>query len=160
LFTVQQGNAVFASGGELVWEINQADGTAGDAHGWDLLAVSAQLNITATAANPFTIALRTLEFADAAGLPVNFDPTTGYRFTFVTAGTGISGFSPEVFALDVSGVTSAITGTWSIDFSASGGGLDLIYAANTSPIPEPSTYALLAGLVVLGVVMKRRRRAR
>jgi hypothetical protein len=39
------------------------------------------------------------------------------------------------------------------------GGDDALIAITATPIPEPSTYAVLAGLLALGLVMLRRRRA-
>jgi len=93
-----------------------------------------------------------------AGILFNFDPTAATTW--------------EHFDIDVtSAVDLYLTETPSTDFSiafqnwvgGSGGGAQDIYLDNltltaTSAVPEPSTYAALAGLGALGLALWRRRR--
>jgi autotransporter-associated beta strand protein len=147
------GAATFAAGGTFTFELNNALGTAGT--NWDLLSVSGSLAITATPASKFTLDLVSLTALNAAGAAANFDASLPYSFNFVTATGGISGFNTNAFAVDTSAFQNAFSGTWSI--AASTNALALTYSP--SAIPEPSTYAALAGLAALAVALHRRRTA-
>lgn len=152
--TFHAGNTTFAGGGVLQFELNNATGSAGTHY--DLLAISGSLDLTATSGAPFTLAVTSLTLANASGLTVNFDSASDYAFTFVTTTTGITGFSADKFSVDTSAFTNPFSGTWSV--AQSGNNLVLNYAA-ASAIPEPSTYALLAGIAALGLAFHHRRRA-
>jgi len=153
------GATTFAGGGSYLWEINDANGAAGAATGWDLLSISGGLTITSTSANRFTIDLTSLASGNAAGAAAGFSPTAPYFFTLVSTTTGITGFSSDKFLLDTSAFANSFTGTWDIALANGGNDLALTYTG-ISAIPEPSTYALLAGLAALGVVTLRRRALR
>ena len=142
----------FESGGTLLWQINNASGTAGANPGWDLVSVSGALAINATSSNKFTILLQTLNAFDASAAAANFISGENYTFVFANAGS-ITGFDPTKFAFDMSGVVG-LTGTWAvIQYNNS---LDLVYTGLA--VPEPSTYAMLAGGAVLIFAFWRRRR--
>ncbi len=152
--TMRAGNTTFAGGGSFLWEINTATGAAGANPGWDLLSITGSLNIAATSANPFTINLTSLTLLDAAGDAATFNPASNYTFNFVTASSGISGFTTESFTLNTSAFTNPFSGAWSI--ASDGSSLSLNYTA--SAIPEPGTYALFAGLSTLACTLFRKRR--
>jgi hypothetical protein len=152
--TLHAGNTVWAGGGSLVWEINHVAGTAGAQPGWDLLAISGTLSVTATPANRFSVRITSLADSTTPGNVASFDPAQNYTFNFVTASSGLSGFSPAAFTLDTSAFSNAFSGTWSI--ASTGGGLSLHYTA--SAVPEPSTYAALCGAAALACAAWRRRR--
>ncbi len=151
--TVSTGSETWAPGSSLLWEINNATGTAGSS--WDLLNISGSLTLAATSANKFTINLASLTLANAAGLAANFNPASNYTFSFVTVSGGISGLDINAIALNTSGFQNPFSGTWSL--AASANSLSLNYTA--SAIPEPSTYAACAGAAALALAAFRRRRS-
>lgn len=153
---IYAGNTSWQGGGTFAFEINQRDGTAGGPAGWDLLAVTGSLTITATSANPFTVGLSTLTFSNTPGVPVNFLPGGNYTFAFVTTTSGIIGFNPAAFTLSTAGVDHALTGTWSLSLANGNRDLALVYTA--SAIPEPSAYAALTGVGALALAIARHRR--
>ncbi len=157
--TLNAGHTTWAGGGTYLWEINSGTGIAGPTiggAGWDLLNISGSLNITATSGNRFNVDLTSLTLGNVAGLAANFD--SGHDHTFLIAATtgGITGFSADSFDLDLTGFQNDLAGgSWSI--AQSGNNLSLVFTA-ASAIPEPSTYAVLAGLGALGFALWRRQR--
>ena len=79
-------------------------------------------------------------------------PTVGLNYTFGAGATasGITSFA-------ASGTTLTITDGEGTDFSDGFSGTGVSFTL--SAVPEPSTFAALAGLCALGAVMVRRRRA-
>lgn len=150
---LRAGDTSFAGGARFELEINGASGDAGVSY--DLLAITGALNFTATSADQFTLAVVSLDLANDAGQVADFDPATDHAFTFVTTTAGITGFSAEAFAIDTSAFTNPFNGSWSVSLANGGNALALTYTA--AAIPEPSTYALLAGLAMLAVAILRRR---
>lgn len=142
-----------AGSGTLNFEVQTAAGLAGT--GYDLLSVSgAVLNITATAGSPFTISLRSLDGVGNAGNISDFSSATPYTWTIANSAAGISNFSTNKFLIDSSGFTNGLGGgTFSL--SATGTSLYL----NFTPVPEPSTYVLMAVGLGMAVMGMRRRRA-
>jgi hypothetical protein len=108
------------------------------------------------------------------------DPSTNYVFIlFVATGGGVSGSYEWKETAATNGFTAPSGGSWlmpaesfsavfmgdyvygvnNLPWSSDTGGR-LVAAVNASIVPEPSTYALLAGLVALGCVVMRRRHRR
>lgn len=152
--TASTGSQTWAGGATYLWEINDATGSAGHNPGWDWMNIAGALTITATNVNPFTIDVSSLTLGNVAGLAANFDANQNHTYLIATASSGISGFSADKFTLDTADFANTTSGTWSL--SQSGNDLSLVYT--TSAVPEPSTYAALAGLAALGFVAWRRRR--
>ncbi len=138
----------FASGGTFQFEVQ--DSAAGAGVGYDSLAVTGTMNFTATLGSPFTLSLTSLNASGAAGALATFDNTNSYSWTLATAGS-FTGFNASAITINSSGFTNALGGG-TFSTSVSGGNLLL----NFSPVPEPSTWALLAvGLASLAVTRRR-----
>jgi hypothetical protein len=134
--------------------VQDANGPAGT--GYDLINVSGGLlNLTA-AANTLTFNLVSLLANGNSGDAVNFNAANNYSWTFATSASAITGFSAGQFHLDASSFTNNLAGgTFSFSLSSDQKSLLL----NFAPVPEPSTWALLAtGLGTVVLVSRRRRR--
>lgn len=168
-FSVSEGNATFAGGGRFAFEIDNATGLAGV--NWDLLSIArfdlenpngigGGLNITATGADRFTLLVISQIGGNVAGPLANFDPTQDYSFIFATTTHGIAGFDAFAFDIDLGGFANAYLGLWSV--AQLGNDLSLVYTYDPnipdSAVPEPSTYASIAGVAALGLALWRKRR--
>lgn len=153
----QAGATVLAGGGSYLWQLADADGPGGTGH--DLLAVTGVLTIAASAANPFTIRLGSLQAEGGAGNASHFNARSNQQFVLASATGGITGFSADHFDIDASGFSNDLQGGhWSV--LQAGNTLSLAFSAVTTPVPEPRSLALmLAGLGCLGWLQRRRRSA-
>jgi autotransporter-associated beta strand protein len=96
------GDVSWESGGNLNWQIYDANGTPGS--GWDLLTTTGALVLTGTSADPFSINLWSLSEVEplpTSGNARNFRNSSDYTWTFASAGGGITGFSADGFRVNV-----------------------------------------------------------
>lgn len=149
-------NWEFGQAGTFHFEINNATGTAGGPSGWDLLALTGTLNITATPTSRFLIDLDSLDGA-LAGPAANFNSGNNYSWAFVTA-TSITGFAADLFAINSTGFANGTDGGW-FSVSQSGNSL-LVNFTSLTAIPEPSSLAILTVGGVGFAAYKRRRKSR
>jgi fibronectin-binding autotransporter adhesin len=143
----------FGTGGVYHFDLQNASGGAGI--GYDTLNLaSTALTVTATPAQPFTISLESIDPATGAPGMALFNPLQSYSWTLLAAGS-VSGFSLADFVVTTTGFVNL----------PSGGNFWVTEGANTldlnfTPVPEPSTWALmLVGLAAVGARLRRRRRA-
>jgi autotransporter-associated beta strand protein len=138
------------SGGSYDLEMQNALGAPGS--GWDHLQVGGTLTFAATPTLPFTLNLISLNSSGAPGSTANFSAANPYSWTIASAANFV-GFNPAALAIDTSAFTSSLNGGV-FSLSTAGGNLQL----NFTPVPEPSTWALLlAGLGIVGYRRFRRR---
>lgn len=169
--TITPGNSVgaasttsqtWAGGGSYDFEINQADGTAGAAGGWDVLNASGALTITATSGAKFNLNIISLGLDNLAGNATGFTSTHNYAWLIADTGAAITSFTGGVFNINTAGFTNATSGTWALALGNTGdiGGTDhQLYLTYTyTPVPEPAAAAALLG--VAGLLLAARRRSR
>jgi hypothetical protein len=145
------GDAVFGDGGFFLWSLQEASMSNGASQ----LDVQGALSLVATS-GLFTFELVTFDGEGTeAGQAMSFNSGVAYTWTLATATGGITGFDPSRFTLDTSDFANGLAGG---SFSLSQSGNDLLL--HFTPVPEPSTYALLAlGLGAVALAARRRRRA-
>jgi len=161
--TASTSNQTWANNGSYDWEINKADGIAGDVSGgWDLFNLTGALTLSATSVNPFTINIISLGLDNLSGPATGFSDGLSYNWLIADAGSAISGFDANIFTLDVSGFQNAFTGAFGIELGNTGslvgiGDTSQIYLTY-SAIPEPATWMLLVAGGSLVAASRRRRR--
>ena len=156
------GNLTFSAGltlsnlGEYDWQLQSVAGAplTGAGTNWDLITISTgTLDLPTTGS--FTLKVISLNAGGTAGNVSDFNSNSTYTWTIATAAGGITGNVNNI-TIDTS-LFSNLPGTTGYSLSISGNDLNLIF----TPVPEPSTYALLAlglGCIGLGVRRKIRRR--
>ena len=168
--TITPGNSVgtavtttqtWANSGSYVWEINKADGTAGNVSGgWDLLNLSGALTINATSGSPFTLNITSLGLDNTPGNADSFNSVLSYNWLIADSGSAITTFSADKFTLNTDGFTNTFTGAFALalgDSGSIGGDNTQLYLTYAS-VPEPATWALLAFSLTTVMVLRRRGR--
>ncbi|MDF3056224.1 MAG: hypothetical protein K0R17_439 [Rariglobus sp.] len=151
--TLTTGDITLIGDATFEFDIKNTLGTAGT--DWDHLFVNGTLNLDSDTDDGVAVILTLALFSGDGAITVttNFDPTENYSWLLIYASDGIENFDPENIVIDGTGFEGA-TGEWSVSLDLSGENLSLIYTA----VPEPATYATLAGVGALAFVCWRRRR--
>lgn len=134
--TLFVGSTTFYGGSAFVFDINNANGSAGT--NWGLLSVTGGATISGS---PFTIDLVSLTLSNTAGALTNFNQAQSYSWEIIGTTTGIGGFSPTLVPVN----TSAFVGTFNGSFSTAVSGTNLFVNYTPAAVPEPGTWALMAG---------------
>lgn len=150
--TLYLGNLEMNPSSALRVGLADAAGSAGATAGWSFLSLSGGLDLNGSAGSPLTLQLASIDASGQSAAALNFDPGTNATFLVASAAGGITGFAANAWTVDTSAFQNAFTGAFSL--SQTGNNLYLNYAA----IPEPSTYAALAGVLALGLAAWHRRR--
>jgi len=139
----------FGPGSIIEFDINNAN----SATGWDVAHFTSGLNLAATSLSPIKIELNSLTLGGTNGLLTGFDANQSYSWLFLTS-TNVTGFSSDKFTFDTSNFANNL-GNGNFFITQGNAGLSI----NFAPVPEPSTYALLAlGLATVSIFQLRRRR--
>lgn len=149
------GDLTLGGGGLLEWNLIGADTGDGVSDHVSIFNTTT-LTITATTTEKFTLKLITLAPDGTPGTVNGFSGNRSYTWTiFDASGSSIVGFDPAKFLIDTS-LFSADLPTSTFSLAQNGNLIQLTF----QPVPEPSTYALLAiGLGWIGLTLWRRRRA-
>jgi hypothetical protein len=142
-------NAIFANGGGYLWGLQ--DATTLD--GISRLDVTGNLNITASAGG-FLLTVNTYDANRDLGF-ANLSYGTPYSLLIIHVGGTLTGFSPSAFTIDATQFQNGSLSSTVFTLSQSGSDIYL----NFTPVPEPSTYALLGlglGAVFLPALRRRR----
>ncbi len=145
------GSLTLGPGGSTTFDVENASGTPGV--GYDTITVGGALTISATPGTPFALNLESIN--PGTGLPgaAAFSMTQSYQWTLAAA-TSVSGFSASDFAINPASFANGLGGG---SFSLSSSATDIYL--NFTPVPEPSTWALMAGGVAAAVLLSGKRRA-
>ncbi len=153
------GNLTFSSGltvtngATINFNIYDANGTAGT--GYSLITATGGLNLTASP-NTVNLDVFTINSTGGAAQAINFNLANSYSWTFATSTSAITGFNVNQFNVNTAGF---LNGTAAGFFSVSGTTNNLVL--NFTPVPEPSTWALMAvgAAAILPFALRRKRTA-
>jgi hypothetical protein len=150
-------SVIFGPGGVYEFAIeNSGTGTQAGTD-YSTLNLTGSFSITAVPTAPFTISLLSVNSSGVLGY-ATFDSTQSYQWTLLTTTTPITTFNSLDFSIDTSqfNLGSLSPG----QFTVTEGLGDTSLQLNFTPVPEPSTWALMAcGVGALGWMGFRRRRA-
>ena len=151
-------NTALTFGPSGIYEFAIENSGAGAVAGTDYSTINTAgtFNITATAGNPFVVELISVNSSGAFGT-ATFDGSQSYSWTLLTSTSPIAGFNSNAFVVQTNLFNSGAYDPSHFWVSlGSGNNLDL----NFSPVPEPSTWALIiggVGMIAFAGVRRRRR---
>ena len=147
------GNMAFDNGGSFYWTIQ--DNARVD--GVSQLNIAGNLTINATAGG-FGINLLSYDTSGNSNPAANFNVYAPYSWVIATTGGTIQNFNPTDFTLGVAGFENGIVPLANLSLTVNGADNQLIL--NFTPVPEPSTYVLVAaGIGIMAAAALRKRRA-
>jgi hypothetical protein len=143
------GPATFGAGGRYSAEISDAIG--GPGVGWDYLRVTGGLNVTATAGNPFTLQVQSLD-GIAPGEAGNFSSDSSYDWEIASAGGGVTGFDAGKFAVDATFFANDLEGGYFyVQTNADASALVLSFTNNHTPLAATAAYFRNGDTVVIPI---------
>lgn len=149
---LKAGPTTFESGGKFDFQITDASEGAGTHY--SLLEISGVLTIDASSESQFIVNLLSFN-GSIAGTIANFDANQAYSWKFASA-TGLAGtLDGNAFHVNTANFSNSLAGgSFAVGF------VDNDLFVSFTPVPEPSTWALLAlGLGAVWCSVRRGRRA-
>jgi autotransporter-associated beta strand protein len=141
----------FGTGGIYGFSVATAAGVAGI--DYSTVNMAGALTISSTPAMPFVVTVTSIDPSSGNPGLANFNSSLSYTWTLVTAGS-IAGFSANDFSVTTTAFQNVLGGG---GFSVGEAGNML--TLNFTPVPEPSTWMLMAaGLATAAAGLRRRRR--
>jgi autotransporter-associated beta strand protein len=139
------GTVLLQSGGTNVVEVINATNIPGA--GFDLLSVTGDLGVQATAGSPFTFKLVSFNGSSTAGAVTNFSKDTNYSWTIATVGGNITNFNTNALVLDNSAFSNDLGG--GVFFlSTNAGALSVRFTNNHPPLATNASFTVSPGLPV------------
>ena len=129
-------SVTLGSSGSYVFNISDAGGAAGVGYG--TVNIGGTLTVTSIPTAPFVVNLVSLDPGSGNPGLATFSATSSYSWTLLSAAS-VSGFAAGDFTLNTSGFQNPTLGGV-FSFAQNGNSLDL----NFTPVPEPSTWILIA----------------
>lgn len=162
--TLRFDHLALGSGGEFVWHLRDP-AEVGDAFTHDQVVVQSTASLTLdllanTLINPFLIRPVSLNSAGANGIINGLDPGAGsVSWTLISYDQIIGAqtlFNPANFSLQLDQFHTSLAGTLNLELTSLTGSGQLLLTF--TPVPEPSTTALLlTGLALAALGLRRRR---
>jgi autotransporter-associated beta strand protein len=144
------GNMDFNNGGTFLWSLQ--DNSRAD--GMSQLSVAGNLDINATAGG-FTLELFSFDASGTQNNAANFNVFAPYSWVIATTGGTIQNFNAADFVISTTSFENGLIPASHFALAVNGADNQLIL--NFTPVPEPSTYVLVAvGLGILGLATFRR----
>jgi autotransporter-associated beta strand protein len=153
------GNLTWAPSGSYNFEIVSATGNVpGSSYDTIVVTSTGSFAVTANSGGKFNLNLISLSSPSSAGNVVDFNSSTNYSWQIASSTNAITGFTPGAFNLDTTGFTNPLSGgLFNVSLGGPGGNTALFL--NFTPVPEPSTWALMivgTGAVLLPALRRRR----
>ncbi len=138
-------DVTFGAGGIFSVAVQNALGVP--VSGWDFLQAGGQLNVAATAINPFTVQVHSFD-PYGSGLVTNFNAATNYDWTVVAASGGLAGYSVGAVAVDTSLFQNDLAGGY-FYMRSNAGALVLSFTNNHPPVAATNwVYATPKGVAI------------
>lgn len=143
----------FNTGGSMYWSLQDNSRTDGASK----LSIAGNLTINATTGG-FGLNLLSFDATGAQNNAANFNIYAPYSWVIATTGGTIQNFSATDFTIGTAGFENGLIPAGNFNLTVNGGNNQLIL--NFTPVPEPSTYVLVAlGAGIIGLAAHRRHRA-
>ena len=147
------GNMAFNNSGSFYWTLQDNSRVDGASQ----LSIAGNLTINATAGG-FGLNLLSYDATGSQNNAANFNIFAPYSWVIAKTGGTILNFNATDFTINTAGFESGLIPTTNFNLTVNGADNQLIL--NFTPVPEPSTYLLVAlGAAIVGLAAHRRRRA-
>jgi len=108
--TLTTGGQTWDGGAAWILEMNNAEETLTSGPGWDRLRMTGPLVVNATASNPFTIRIASLDQGNQPGNVRNFDPARSYLWRIAEASEDLALLNVNALRLDTQGFSNPTRG--------------------------------------------------